>query len=426
MLRMIYSLLFYLAIPVVLLRLLWRSRRTPQYRQRWHERFAWFVIPANQQNGIWIHAVSLGEFVAAIPMVKALIQQYPDLPITITSMTITGSNRVQKEFGDKVFHVYVPYDLPTVVQRFLRKVKPKIVIILETELWPNILYYCGKQNIPVIIVNARLSQRSMQGYRRIAKTTKAMLQNVSVLAAHAKTDAQRFIDLGLSSDRVYITGSIKFEITNPPSVFEQADVLRRSFGHRLVWVAASTHEGEEIKILTAFKIILQSVPDALLILVPRHPERFSSVKDLCIKQNYHVVSRSSGEICSAMTQIFLGDTMGELKLFYAASDVAFVAGSLMPIGGHNVLEPIGLNVPTVTGPHMFNFEEINQLLLSANALRQVQDEQTLATAVIQLFQDTTLRAQMQSNGEKVLSQNRGALQKNLDLISQLLASNKKG
>ncbi len=422
MLRIIYSVLFYLAVPLLLLRLLWRSRAVPEYRRRWCERFAYFPKP--KPHGIWIHAVSLGEFVAAIPMVKTLMQRYPDLPITITSMTITGSNRIQKELGSQVFHVYVPYDLPTVVNRFLTQVKPKIVVILETELWPNILHYCGKRHIPVMIANARLSERSMRGYQRIADTTKTMLQHVSVLAAHANADAQRFITLGLPKQRCYVAGSIKFEIINSPSIFEQADVLRRSFGQRLVWVAASTHEGEDAKILAAFKVILQAVPEALLILVPRHPERFHAVKELCQKHKYHVVTRSSHEPCSMVTQVFLGDTMGELKLFYAASDVAFVAGSLVPIGGHNVLEPIGLNIPTVTGPHMFNFAEINDILLAADALIQVSDEQQLAQTIIALFQDPIRRAAMQRNGDKVLSQNRGALQKNIALIDELLAHKK--
>lgn len=425
MLRYIYSILFYLAIPLILLRLLWRSIVIPQYRQRWYERFSLFRTDKKQQKGIWIHAVSLGEFVAAIPMVKALLQQYPDLPITITSMTITGSNRIQKELSDQVYHYYVPYDLPGVVKRFLKKVQPKLIIILETELWPNILHYAGKQDIPILLSNARLSLRSMQGYQRIANTTKKMLQSITVLAAHAQADADRFIELGLPPDRAVVTGSIKFEIINPPSIFEQADVLRQQFAQRLVWIAASTHEGEEKQVLHAFKKILQRLPDALLILVPRHPERFSSVKELCIKQGYHVVTRSSNQPCSMVTQIFLGDTMGELKLFYAASDVAFVGGSLVPVGGHNVLESIGLNIPTVTGPNMFNFAEINTLLLQADAIKQINDAEQLAQVVTHLLQDPTERANMQRNGEKVLSQNRGALQKNLALISALLAPKKR-
>lgn len=247
MFRIIYSVLGYIAVPLILLRLLWRSRKTPAYRQRWCERFGYFTIPKNKQQGIWIHAVSLGEFVAAIPMIKALMARYPDLPITVTNMTITGSNRVQQEFGDQVFHVYVPYDLPTVVKRFLNKVKPIVTIIFETELWPNILYYCGKQHIPVMIANARLSERSMRGYQRIANTTRAMLQNVTVLAAHADADAERFITLGMPRERVQVTGSIKFEITNSPSIFEQAKILRNNFGERFVWIAASTHDTEEQK-----------------------------------------------------------------------------------------------------------------------------------------------------------------------------------
>lgn len=420
MFRILYSILGYVAIPLILLRLLWKSRKIPAYRQRWAERFGLFAIPKNKQNGIWLHAVSLGELIAAIPLINALLKQYPDLPITITNMTVTGSARVQKEFGDKVFHVYVPYDLPSVVKRFLNKVQPKIVIILETELWPNILHYCGKENIPVIIANARLSEKSMRGYQHIAGITRAMLQNVSILAAHAYADADRFVALGLPRERAVVTGSIKFEITNALDIFEKAAALRATFGDRPVWIAASTHETEEEKILQAFAQVLKKIPNLLLILVPRHPERFSAVKELCIKQGYRVVTRSSHESCNAQTQVYLGDTMGELKILYAASDVAFVAGSFKAIGGHNVLEPIGLNIPTITGPHMFNFAEINEMLLKADALVQVPDEKMLVSVVIELLTNSAKRETLQSNGEKVLSQNRGALQKNLDLVSKVL------
>jgi len=400
--------------------LLWRSRLIPQYRARWAERFGYFSIPKERQQGIWLHAVSLGEFLAAVPLVKALLIHYPHLPITITSMTVTGSARIQKEFGDRVFHVYVPYDLPTVVQRFLNKIKPKIAIILETELWPNLLYYCAKKHIPIMLANARLSERSMKNYQRIARVTRDMLKNITLLAAHAHADAERFLALGLPKERCVVVGSIKFEIDNPSDIFDRAKVLRASFGSRPVWIAASTHQGEEEQILAAFKGILHQRPDTLLILVARHPERFASVKELCEKQGYSVVTRSSGENCTSSTQVFLGDTMGELKLLYAAADLAFVGGSLVSIGGHNVLEPIGLNIPTITGPQMFNFAEINERLLAAGALIQIQEAQQLTDLILDLFENSERTKLMQFKGEQVLAENRGALQKNLDLIESIL------
>lgn len=420
MLRYLYSALFYLLMPLVLLRLLWRSRKMPEYRRRWAERFAYFNFPKKSQHGLWIHTVSLGEIIAAIPMIKMLMQQYPELPLTLTSMTITGSNRIQKEFGDSVTHVYVPYDVPSVVKRFLTKVQPKMVIILETELWPNILYYCRQRQIPVMLANARLSERSAKGYQRLASITKEMLQSVTVLAAHAKADAERFIALGLPAERAHVVGSIKFDVDNSESIYQQAAVLRQQFGTRPVWMAASTHEGEEAKILQTFKQVRNALPTALLVLVPRHPERFAAVKALCQQQGFSVVTRSSGDICTDSTQVFLGDTMGELKTLYAAAAVAFVGGSLAPIGGHNVLEPISLGIPTMVGPHMHNFAEITAMLLQADALVQIQDTAQLAPAVQQLLTDAAQREQLKLNGNQVMTANRGALQKNLALIAQQL------
>ncbi len=419
--RYIYSLLFYLAIPFILIRLLWRSRQNPQYRQRLAERFAFFHADRRWQNGLWIHAVSLGEVVAATPLIKAIQKQYPHLPLTITTMTITGSERVRATFGEQVFHVYVPYDAPIFVRRFLNKIKPKALMVLETELWPNILAICKRRKISILISNARLSERSANGYRRIPTTTRQMLSAITELAAHAQIDAERFINLGMDPARVTVAGSIKFDASVPPSIYEQADVLRGMMGRqRRIWIAASTHEGEETKILAAFSEVIKTVPDALLVLVPRHPERFDKVAELAKQQGYHIVRRTSHEPCSLMTQVFIGDTMGELKLFYAASDVAFVGGSLVPIGGHNILEPASLGTPTLTGPHMFNFEEVTELLLQANALIQVRDELDLAHTVIRLLQNSMLRAELSDNEQQVLERNRGALVKNLELLTRML------
>tara|TARA_R110000868_G_scaffold69261_1_gene204158 strand:- start:37185 stop:38429 length:1245 start_codon:yes stop_codon:yes gene_type:complete len=412
-----------MAVPFILLRLLLRSRRIPAYRQRWHERFARFDIESKWQHGLWVHTVSLGEIVAATPLIKAIQKRYPDLPITITTMTITGSERVRGTFGNEVFHVYVPYDLPTVVSRFLNKVKPKAVMIFETELWPNIMYACKKRHLPVMLANARLSERSAKGYRHISHTMKKMLSAITLLGAHAHADAERFVQLGLDNDKVQVTGSIKFETNIPASIFEQAEVLRDLWGRgRPVLIAASTHAGEEEIILDVFKQVAKSIPDALLVLVPRHPERFSAVIELCKEQGYHTVTRTSNEPCSMVTQVFVGDTMGELKLFFAAGDVAFVGGSLVKIGGHNVLEPASLGTPTITGPYMFNFEEINAVLTKAGALIQVFNPNELAENIIHLLQNSALRAEISEKAERVMKQNKGALAKNMALFAKLLNS----
>lgn len=422
MLKPIYTILFYLAIPFILLRLLWRSRHIMDYRQRWLERFGFFAITEQWQQGIWVHTVSLGEVVAATPLIKAIQKQYPQLPITITTMTITGSQRVRKNFDERVFHVYVPYDLPTATARFLRKLQPKVGIIFETELWPNLLAACRHRQIPMMLANARLSKRSANGYQRIAKITRQMLSSFQVIAAHAKADGQRFIELGADAKCVSVTGSIKFETNVPVSVFEQAEVIRDLWGRsRPIWVVASTHDGEEAKILQVFKQLLRELPQTLLVLVPRHPERFSDVIRLCREKGYRSVTRSSRQACDEKTQVFIGDTMGELNLFYAACDVAFVGGSLVGVGGHNVLEPISLGKPCITGPHMFNFTEITDSLLQADALIQVQNAEQLLDMVKQLLQDSHARAQMSERALQVFETNKGALGRNMALLNELLS-----
>ncbi len=417
--RYLYSFVLYLILPFILLRLLWRSRHNKQYRKRILERLGVFSIKPEWQQGLWIHAVSLGEVIAATPLIKAIRLHYPTLPITLTTMTITGSARVTATFGNDIFHVYVPYDIPCFLKRFLKRVKPKALIILETELWPNMLALCKAQQIPIMLSNARLSERSFLGYQRIARSTKKMLSAITVLAAHAHADGQRFLQLGLDPAHLFVTGSIKFDVTVPASIMEQAQVLRNMLGHdRYVWVVASTHDGEEEKILQTFKQVLLSVPNLLLLLVPRHPERFHKITELCRHEGYHVVTRTSQQPCSTLTQIFIGDTIGELKLFYAASDLAFVGGSLVPIGGHNILEPASLGIPTITGPYMFNFTEITELLLAEQALIQVQNNIELATAVISLLGDSTLRADMSERAHQTLEKNKGALEKTMRLLEE--------
>lgn len=418
--RILYSILFYLALPLVFLRLFMRSRKAKDYGKRWQERFAHQDIPTEFQHGLWVHAVSVGEVLASVPLVKAIHQRYPDLPIIITTMTPTGSARVKANFADSVYHCYVPYDLPRVVKRFLNKAKPKALMLLETELWPNILYGCKKYQVPVFFANARLSEKSFRGYSRIASVTRKMLSAVTILAAHAKADAERFIQLGMPEQRVTVTGSIKFELKVPASILEKAEVLRKALGQqRPTWIAGSTHEGEDEQILAAHKQVLAAIPNALLIISPRHPERFADVADMAKKEGFSVITRSSGEPCVDDVQVMIGDTMGELMLFYAAIDVAFVGGSLVNHGGHNLLEPASLGIASITGFSNFNFADITSMLLNAKATLQVNNSDELAKTVIELLQNSNERFDMGERGRRVIDQNKGALAANLALLESL-------
>ncbi len=420
--RILYSLLFYLFIPFELLRLLWRSRKAKAYRSRWRERFAFFSVLKKFQQGVWVHAVSVGETVAAAPLIKALQSKYSKMPIVVTTTTPTGSVRVQKLLGDSVFHVYKPYDLPCLTKRFLKKIKPQLVIIMETELWPNLLYYCEKKNIPVMLANARLSERSARGYAHFKKLTVNMLKSLTAIAVQAEADAARFKKLGASNDRVHVTGNIKFDVACPPSVVETGELLRQQLGaHRRIWIAASTHEGEDEKILRAFAQVKTQLSDSLLILVPRHPERFKKVAELCRKKNYQTVLRSTGKACLPQTDIFLVDAMGELLQFYAASDAAFVGGSLITQGGgHNLLEPAMFELPIISGRYLHNFKAIADLFLEADALKIVHDEKELAEQVIKYLADIDLCKKTGERAKAVFLKNQGALQRHLELIEKVL------
>ena len=417
--RHLYSALFYLVLPVFFLRLLWRSRRNPQYRQRWAERCGY--CPYQLQNSIWVHSVSVGETLAAVPLIKALIARYPQFPLIVTTMTITGAARVQAAFGDQVKHVYIPYDAPCAVARFLDRIKPQVAIIMETELWPNLFAACQRRAIPIVVANARLSAQSQAGYRRIAPLTRIMFPAIHTVAAQSPADANRFIELGMPKERVVVAGNIKFDMEVPQDLLVRSEKLRGELGsHRLMWVAASTHEGEDEIILAAHQKIRQQFPEALLILVPRHPERFDAVALLSQQQGLLTVRRSQGLACTAETAVYVGDTMGELLLFYAVADVAFVGGSLVQRGGHNLLEPAMLSKPVLSGPHLFNFVAISDLLTTASALTIVQDVVTLTHAVLAFFQDSTMRQTVGARACQVVDANRGALAKQLTLIYSLL------
>jgi 3-deoxy-D-manno-octulosonic-acid transferase len=418
-LRYLYTLLFYLALPYVFLRLLWRSRRSPEYRKRWGERLGFF--PQKVDKCIWVHAASVGETIAAIPLIKALKAAYPAVPILVTNMTITGSARTKAAFGDSVLQSYVPYDLPSILERFIQRVNPVIALILETELWPNIFYVCQKHQIPVVVANARLSEKSAAGYATVASITRDMLLATEKMAIQTRAEADRFLALGLPPERADVTGNLKFDMEVPADLAEKSSALRTSLGaDRLIWIAASTHASEEEIMLDAHKRICEKFPNALLILVPRHPERFDVVFQLCMQQKFQISRRSQQAPVTADTQIYLADTMGEMFLMYAVSDVAFVAGSFAPIGGHNMLEAAVQGKPVITGPQLFNFAEISASLIAAKGMSTVQNAEELVTEVSHLFQDVAYRQACGDNARRFVDANRGALAKQLQIIKAVI------
>ncbi len=418
--RCVYTVLYYLLLPFIFFRLLWRSIKAPQYARRWPERLGFFRAP-DDLGGLWLHSVSVGETVAAAPLIRQIRKDFPELPVVITTMTPTGSERVKTLFGDSVFHVYVPYDIPGAVNRFLERVKPRLTLIMETELWPNLVHCCHQKDIPLVVVNARLSERSARGYRKFPSLSKEMLGKIDLIAAQTAGDGERFVGLGLAQKRLVVTGSIKFDIEIPQPVIQSAEALRNEWGdHRPVWVAASTHEGEDGQILAAHKQLLKDNPSLLLLLVPRHPERFDQVARLVKGEGFSSVRRSLAESVAAGVSVMLCDTMGELLLFYAASDVAFVGGTLVETGGHNFLEPAAIGVPIVSGPYRFNFSEISRLLITAGAMITVDQGDQLAEAVQPILGNPDLKAKMAAAGQKVVAENRGAQQRVLDQVKVFL------
>lgn len=420
MLQFIYSFLLYLLQPFIWIRLLLRSRKAPAYRKRWSERYG-FCKGKVKPHGIMLHSVSVGETLAAIPLVRALRYRYPDLPITVTTMTPTGSERACSAFGNDVHHVYLPYDLPGSVKRFLSHVQPKLVIIMETELWPNFIAQLHKQHIPLLVANARLSERSAAGYAKLGSMTKKMMNNITLIAAQNQEDGERFIQLGLRRSQLAVIGSLKFDISVTPELAARAVALRRQWApHRPVWIATSTHDGEESIVLNAHRQLLKQFPSLLLILVPRHPERFPVAKQLTQQAGFSFTLRSTGEVPKAETQVVIGDTMGELMLLYGIADIAFVGGSLVSRGGHNPLEAAAHAMPVLMGPHTFNFKNICAKLSQAEGLITVTDTDSLCREVTTLLTDEDYRRYRGRQAVEVLHQNQGTLERLLHLLEPYL------
>lgn len=426
LLRLLYTLTMYLLTPVILYRLAARGLRYRRYLSRWKERFGFFPSPGFN-NSSWVHAVSVGEVNAAVPLIEALIRRYPDAPMVVTTVTPTGSERVQNLFGDRVFHVYLPYDLPASVKRFLNRIRPRFAVIMETEIWPNLFVTCRERAIPIVVTNARLSERSLKGYGPVRPLARRAIRCASFVAAQSPIDAERLRLLGAAVSRLAVIGNLKFDMPVPDTLFDSANQLRESWGaKRPVWIAASTHEGEELPVLKAHSAVLKRYPDALLLIAPRHPERFKPLVGVCRSLGFSTRVRSEDVLADEHCQCFVVDTMGELLQFYACADIAFVGGSLEPIGGHNLLEPAALGKPVIVGPHTFNTEEIADSLIAAKAVLRVADEIELGQDLIRLFTHANDREAMGQAAQAVIERERGAVERTVRIVEQVLESAESG
>lgn len=416
--RFIYNLLIHLFSPLLLVLLYWPQKGKPGFGARWPEHLGLVAAP-KRANPVWLHAVSVGEVVAATPLIKALKAEYPELPILVTTTTRTGADQAEK-LGDLIEHRYAPLDFPWAVSLFLQRIRPQALLIMETELWPNWLAACGRKQLPAIVLNARLSTRSAKRYHRFHGIFGMLSANISHIACQHQDDADRFTDLGISRKKLSVTGSIKFDIDYDDEVRRQGQALREQLGaDRPVWIAASTHEGEDEQLLAAHRILLQSQPQALLMLVPRHPQRFDQVAELVTQQNL-TLSRRTDNNRPPLTQVYLGDTMGELPVMLAAADVAFVGGSLIERGGHNLLEPAALGKPVLTGPSFFNFSDITRQLVDAGGARVVADGDELSRQLHTLLSSPAHSARMGAQALNVVTANQGALARTLtSIVSQL-------
>lgn len=417
--RIFYSAVFYLIIPFVLLRLYWRGFKTPHHRQRWNERFALYS-QKYPQGVIWFHAVSVGEVEALFPLVKQIQTLHSDTPILITTMTPTGSARVKAVLGESVAHVYVPYDLPDAVYRFMQCFKPKLAVMIETEIWPNLFAHCGKNNIPLYIVNARIAARSVANYQKMSALIHPALAQVDLIATQTQADAEHFIAIGGIKDKVKNLGNIKFDVEIAQETIEQGLRLKADlFKNRFVWLIASTHKDEEVIFLELYPLIKAKIPELLLVIVPRHQQRFAEVKKLCEAQ-LNTVMRTANAPVNAQTDLYVVDSIGELKMFYAAADIAFVGGSMVAAGGHNILEAAAVGVPVLFGPYMTNFKEIADGVLKQQAAIQCQTTEDVVQAVLTLYQQPDYRAELIAKGKAFIRDNQGTVLRICELFEAAL------
>jgi 3-deoxy-D-manno-octulosonic-acid transferase len=419
--RLVYVLLIYLLAPVVIAMEAWKALWNPEYRGRLGQRMG-FDCPEPPGPSLWVHGVSVGEVQASAALIQSLRKEFPGLPVVVTTVTPTGAQRARALFGDTVFHCYLPYDLPGAVRRFLDRTRPRVAIIMETEIWPTLYHALGSRGIPLVMASARVSTRSVDRYRRLASLFRKTLSHGILIGAQTAADAERFRIIGAAPDRVRVTGNVKYDMEIPAASVEAGRAFRaRVAAHRPVWIAGSTHEGEEDAVLAAHAIVRERHPESLLILVPRHPQRFESVRALLRKRGVEFASRSSGEEPAARHTVFLVDTLGELQMFYAAADVAFVAGSLVPVGGHSLLEPAVLGLPMLSGPHNHNAQDVADLFEQCGALRIVRSKEELAQKTCDWFDDPARGRADGERGRQAVAQSRGAVTRLVAMVAPLLS-----
>ena len=412
--RWLYSGALYTLSPLIWRRV-WREQvpTHPRLERLGH-------VPESKDPTLWLHAASVGEVIAARPLIEALRCRYPAHRHVVTTMTATGAARVEALFKGEVTHHFVPLDFPGAARRFVNTLAPELAIFFETELWPNLLEACHRRGVPVAVVNGRLSARAMRGYRRLGALMANALAKVDWLAAKSDEDAERFRELGMPGERIDMVGSLKFDIDVDARVHGESERLRASFGMRPAWIAASTHPGEDEQVLVAHRRVRERYPDALLILVPRHPQRFDDVAALCRERGETLARRSRNETVQDKTTVYLGDTMGELLCLYGTADVAFVGGSLVPVGGHNLLEPAILGVPVLSGPELANFSDVAEVLRSADALVDVSDAEALGEAVSALLAAPDECRRWGEAAKVAVMAQRGALVRTLAGLAKLL------
>ena len=417
--RVGYTIFLYLLLPYIGLRLLWRGRKQSGYWRHIAERFGFFHSRTSKPI-IWLHAVSVGETRAALPLIQHLQTRYPQYQILLTHMTPTGRDTGEELFGDSVLRSYLPYDFPFAVRRFLKHFKPAIGVLMETEIWFNLIHACNTSQIPVLLVNARLSEKSARQYAKFARLTRESLQGLSAIAAQTEVDAARLTALG--AKHIQITGNLKFDISPPPSAIELGKILRQQFSEeRPVFLAASTREGEEALLLDALQHA--DIPNLLTVIVPRHPQRFGAVAALLDKRGIRYQRRSANQAIMPQTQVVLGDSMGEMFAYYSACDIAFIGGSLLPLGGQNLIEACTLGKPVLLGPHTYNFAEVSELAVAVGAAIRVQDAGELLTQVAALLQDKHNQQRMGQAGLEFSRQHQGATDRVMRLMDGYLLVN---
>jgi 3-deoxy-D-manno-octulosonic-acid transferase len=420
--RRLYSVAISCAAPFAFAVVLWRGLRDRSYWQGLAERFGYG--PPVSAPTVWLHAVSLGEMSAAAPLIRGIRARYPQLPLLLTTATPAGRGRARALFGDMVDIRFLPYDTAGSVRRFLARIEPRLAIIMETELWPNLFRECARRGVPVVLASARLSAKSVSRYRRLGKLFSGVFTANVLVAAQSAEDAERFQSIGSAQSRTHVSGNVKFDLQLDPGILDQGRRLRSDYGGaRPVWIAGSTHAGEEEQVLEAHARLLADRPNALLLLVPRHKDRFVAVAELLARRGVRFARRSSSAVPAADgSEVLLVDTVGELARLYASADVAFVGGSLVPIGGHNLLEPAALGLPVLTGPFQFNSREIATLLLRRGAALEVSDARELAAAVRRLFDDPGERQRIGAIGRDIVASNRGSVARLLALMEPWLAA----